>query len=143
MTSSYLLRPLRSEAEAREDRQKRLHMTPAKALAIKRSQGDLCPVCDLNISDNEMYEIDHWTASGLGGSDDPTNLRALHATCHRKIKTPADLKMIAKGKRQKARQDAHDEAMEKGARRPNAKERKLKKWQDRAREARTGPERQE
>lgn len=126
MTSSYLLRPLRSKRRAILDR-----------------QGGICPLCNESISPYENFEIDHEWATGRGGPDTPDNQRALHKNCHTIKTSTLDVPEIAKTKRLEKKQMAHDEAVAKGERRPNAGERQRRKWQARNDEARTGPERQE
>lgn len=70
-------------------------ITAKKRRRILDRDGYRCVECG---TDNEPFEVDHWHATALGGTDDDENLRTLCAHCHR-IKTNRDVRMIAKGRR--------------------------------------------
>lgn len=75
---------------------KRARVSLKRALAILSEQGGICPCCDAPISMGQLFEVDHWNALELGGSNDRDNLRAIHKSpCHRR-KTAADRRLIAK-----------------------------------------------
>lgn len=63
-----------------------------------------CHVCkqefDCAIS---TWEADHAVPHALGGQDTADNLLPAHWQCHRRDKTPGDIKMISKGKRVRAK----------------------------------------
>ena len=65
-----------------------------KILAL---QGFACLGCDTRLQD---VEFDHVIPLGIGGDNLPDNWAALCARCHRK-KTVADIRIIAKAKRQR------------------------------------------
>ena len=64
---------------------------------IVEAQGFACLSCDKPLG---AVEFDHVVALGLGGANTPDNWAALCPVCHRK-KTIADLRCIAKAKRQR------------------------------------------
>ena len=64
---------------------------------ILSEQGGRCLACGATLS---KMEFDHVIPLGLGGSNSPDNWAALCPGCHRS-KTRADLKQIAKAKRQR------------------------------------------
>ena len=61
-------------------------------------QSGICPLCDGELSG--AIEWDHVIPLGLGGADEIENIQAVHAVCHLHLKTKADVKRIAKAKRQ-------------------------------------------
>lgn len=65
--------------------------------AILATQGHRCLSCEARL---KRVEFDHVIPLGLGGTNHPENWAALCPTCHRR-KTIADLKRIAKAKRQR------------------------------------------
>ena len=105
--------------------------TQAVIDSLLARQGYDCPVCLSPIDRFENKEVDHIVATGLGGSDHIDNLRVLHRACHRRLKTPQDIKAIRKADRQAKETAAHEEALRTGTRRPNAKERLRRKWDER------------
>lgn len=71
--------------------------------AVKRSilerQDYICALCSKPLTGAVAVEYDHEIALGIGGADDPDNIVATHAHCH-KAKTAGDKKKIAKVKHQ-------------------------------------------
>ena len=61
-----------------------------------RQRGD-CDACHEPL-DGLRFDVDHGTELDLGGSNELSNLRALHPTCHR-LKTSARAKDLAKAHR--------------------------------------------
>jgi hypothetical protein len=61
-------------------------------------QDGICPLCNCELSG--AIEWDHRLPIGLGGADEIENIQAVHADCHLHLKTKADVKRIAKAKRQ-------------------------------------------
>jgi 5-methylcytosine-specific restriction enzyme A len=61
-------------------------------------QSGMCPLCDGELSG--AIEWDHVIPLALGGADEIENIQAVHAVCHLHLKTKADVKRIAKAKRQ-------------------------------------------
>lgn len=64
---------------------------------ILENQDGLCLGCALRL---EQVEFDHVVPLGLGGGNNPDNWAALCPSCHKR-KTIADLRQIAKAKRQR------------------------------------------
>lgn len=64
---------------------------------IMESQSGCCLSCEAVLAD---VEFDHIIPLGLGGDNSPENWAAVCPSCH-KIKTGADLKRMAKAKRQR------------------------------------------
>ena len=93
--------------------------SPAVCESLIADQGYECPECmgPLSFDLLKHYEVDHIVPLALGGSNDISNLRVLHKACHRRIKTPADIKMISKADSQGKTHTAHLEAMRTGTRR--------------------------
>lgn len=63
---------------------------------VLERQDGLCTACEGRIFGK--FDIDHIKALELGGSNDLTNLVALHPECHA-VKTRRDIGMIAKARR--------------------------------------------
>lgn len=63
-------------------------------------QKGLCPECGgtINLARGETIEVDHRVALALGGSNNWSNLQAIHARCHR-AKFAGDMKTISKCRR--------------------------------------------
>ena len=57
-------------------------LTKLKAMARQAR----CPLCGEKLGPLDGLDWDHETALALGGTDDETNLRAVHRACHR-VKT--------------------------------------------------------
>ncbi len=97
----------------------RIRLNRAQRDATFERQHGICDICKLPIWP-KSFHVDHIVPRGLGGSNQPDNLRALHRRCH-DTKTPSDIAAIAKTKRRAAVHAMHLEAMRTGTRRPNAK----------------------
>ena len=108
----------------------RLRLSRAVCESIIARQGYECPECLTLISKFEKYEIDHIVPLALGGDDKFDNLRALHAACHRKVKTPADIKAISKADRQAKAHAAHEEALRTRTHRPSKRKRRERQWKE-------------
>lgn len=61
---------------------------------LLKIQDGICTLCNGMISDTERVEIDHIIAKIDGGSNKTSNLRLVHATCH-KQKTAVERRMRA------------------------------------------------
>ena len=59
---------------------KRKRTTPFRSKKVAARQGWKCAECKQTLT--EDYEIDHAVPLHLGGSNDISNLRALHKRCH-------------------------------------------------------------
>ena len=68
---------------------------PVREAVLQRQDG-LCAACEARIFGR--YDIDHIRALELGGTNDLSNLVALHPECHRP-KTARDVKAISKCRR--------------------------------------------
>ncbi len=99
----------------------RQRVTQAQAREIWGGQKGICPLCKRDIHPAEKFEVDHAVALGLGGSNAPDNLRAVHNTCH-KNKSAVDVKGIAKADRLRKSHEAHLKAMAGGEKRVSKKE---------------------
>jgi len=75
----------------------RAHISQRTKEAIIARQEDTCPMCGKILVG--VIHFDHEIALAIGGADDASNLRAVHADCH-SIKTKDDIKRAAKTKRQ-------------------------------------------
>ena len=117
----------------------RLRLSRAECESILARQGYECPECFDPISKFEKYEIDHIVPVALGGDDQLDNLRALHAACHRKVKTPADIKAISKANRQAKAHAVHEEALKTGTRRPSKRKRRERQWKESQRRSLLAP----
>jgi 5-methylcytosine-specific restriction protein A len=61
----------------------------------------LCALCGKPVPpDGPGVQFDHDTARELGGSDDESNLRAVHTRCHAAKTAGEDIPRIAKARRQ-------------------------------------------
>ena len=120
----------------------RRSLSRAARAEILYAQEGRCAICGRNIHPYGNFQIDHAHALGLAGADDDDNLRAVHEDCHKK-KTKRDVKDMGKQERLARARAAHDEAMARGKRRPNAKERAKAKMDARNRETLVSGERQD
>lgn len=77
---------------------KRMRPSPALKAWLRAAQSDRCLGCD-SLLDGAV-EFDHVIPLALGGANRAENWAALCKRCHR-TKTAADLKRIAKAKRQR------------------------------------------
>lgn len=77
---------------------KRRYLTERLKAVVLVRFGGRCAIA--NCADPGPYEFDHAYALGIGGSNDLENFRPL-CRAHHKDKTRADVKAIAKGKRQR------------------------------------------
>lgn len=75
----------------------RRRLTPRQRSTILAAHGGLCALCGRPVGC--VYQLDHRLALGLGGADEAANLDVVHPVCHRRLKTTADVRMIAKAKR--------------------------------------------
>lgn len=79
----------------------RRKLSAANKLAILERQAWTCGCgkgCNLR---GEYVEYDHMLPLALGGADTLENMQALLADCHRKVKTPDDIRRIRKADRQR------------------------------------------
>lgn len=74
----------------------RKRLTKAQKAAILDRQHHTCPACEKPLTG--AVEYDHVIALALGGADDPEQINAVHAHCH-KLKTKQDVSNIARAKR--------------------------------------------
>lgn len=59
--------------------------------------GRACGICGKDVEDGQE-SFDHIIPKGLGGPDDPTNIRLAHRTCNnRRPKKPADIRTMMEG----------------------------------------------
>ena len=66
-------------------RRQRTHDTPGRAGYLVRRQHGRCPVCHQALDNGEEVHIHHVKPKRHGGTEDLTNLRLVHHTCHRQI----------------------------------------------------------
>ena len=50
--------------------------------ALLHKQQGKCRWCELHFQEGDLIEIDHITPRSEGGTDEPSNLFALHRHCH-------------------------------------------------------------
>ncbi len=110
----------------------RTRLSRAQREAAFERQHGICDICELPMWP-KSFHVDHIVARGLGGSNQPDNLRAVHRHCH-DSKTPSDITAIAKTKRRAEVHAEHLEAMRTGTRRPNARARIRARLDERRRE---------
>ena len=74
--------------------------TPGQLRDLVYMQGGLCPECGgtINIARGDAVEIDHRIPLALGGSNEWSNMQAIHVACHLG-KTRSDRRQIAKAQR--------------------------------------------
>lgn len=78
-------------------------MTDARRLRIWEREKGVCCLCGLKIDGvREKWIVEHKIALGLGGADEDENCGPAHERC-RRVKDKADVPMIAKAKRMKAK----------------------------------------
>lgn len=75
----------------------RHHIPDATKRAVLARDGWLCALCGGVLGCR--VDFDHRVAVQLGGGNDEGNIDAVHPICHRTLKTPGDVKAIAKAKR--------------------------------------------
>lgn len=68
-----------------------------RALVFEKDHG-LCYLCGGKVEASERWDLEHEIALDLGGKDEMSNYRVAHVQCH-KVKSKADAKLIAKGRR--------------------------------------------
>jgi RNA-directed DNA polymerase len=61
------------------------HDTPGRAGHLTRRQHGCCPVCHQALDNGEEVHVHHVRPKQHGGTEDLTNLRLVHHTCHRQI----------------------------------------------------------
>src|SRR4029450_5019656 len=61
------------------------HDTTGRAGQLARRQHGHCPVCHQALDNGEEVHIHHVRPKRHGGTDDLTNLRVVHHTCHRQM----------------------------------------------------------
>ena len=85
---------------------KRKRLTKSQRLDVLHANGGLCYLCDqpINLAKGDKLEIEHPRPLALGGADDHTNWKPVHAECH-KGKTKGDITIIAKSKRKAAKHE--------------------------------------
>ena len=66
-------------------RRQRTHVTPGRSEQLARRQHGRCPVCHQALDNGEEVHVHHVRPKRHGGTDDLTNLRLVHHTCHRQI----------------------------------------------------------
>lgn len=66
-------------------RRQRTRDTPGRAGHLARRQHGRCPVCHQALDNGEEVHVHHVRPKHHGGTDDLTNLRLVHHTCHRQI----------------------------------------------------------
>jgi RNA-directed DNA polymerase len=66
-------------------RRQRTDGTMGRAGHLARRQHGRCPVCHQALDNGEEVHVHHVTPKRHGGTDDLTNLRLVHHTCHRQI----------------------------------------------------------
>lgn len=75
-------------------------MSKARRARIWERDGGLCYLCGVNVALGEAWDVEHRIAWGLSFDDSDGNLAVAHkAGCHA-AKTKADVRRIAKAKRQ-------------------------------------------
>jgi hypothetical protein len=84
-------------------------MTALRKLEVMIFWG-LCYLCGLRLTSLADTEFDHEQPLDTGGQDDPTNIRPVHAVCHRN-KTKADVRKIAKARRLRKSESEHQDAV--------------------------------
>lgn len=100
MASAISTPPIREDVEI-DDRRA---MTPARKRRIHEAWGGKCTFCRLPVEvDGPGVVYDHVTPLWLKGSDADEDIGPIHAEPCNKLKTAADLKRIAKTKRQRAK----------------------------------------
>jgi 5-methylcytosine-specific restriction enzyme A len=77
-------------------------LTDLQRAKMFRDHNGICCICETKIKANEAWIDEHERALALGGSNDPDNRGPAHKACA-KIKTKDDMRMIAKAKRNEAR----------------------------------------
>jgi 5-methylcytosine-specific restriction protein A len=75
-------------------------MGAARRLRIFTRDGGVCEICRCKVQAGEPYDIDHRIPWALAFNDADENLRTVHKTCHRELKTGPDMSRIAKAKAQ-------------------------------------------
>jgi 5-methylcytosine-specific restriction endonuclease McrA len=80
---------------------KRKSFSNRERAEIFRDTSGICHLCQRPIGPGEEWDVEHVTPKGLGGSDDPENLRPAHVDCHRGPggKTSDDRAKMAKADR--------------------------------------------
>jgi hypothetical protein len=102
MPSQVASQPVREEVET-DDRRA---MTSARKRRIWEAWEGKCYFCRQPVEQEGPGVVyDHVTGLWLKGSDDDRDIAPIHAEPCNKLKTAADLKRIAKTKRQKAKND--------------------------------------
>jgi RNA-directed DNA polymerase len=66
-------------------RRQRINSTTGRAGQLARRQHGRCPVCHQALDNGEEVHVHHVRPKQHGGTDDLTNLRLVHHTCHRQI----------------------------------------------------------
>ena len=55
------------------------------AKTLYKKQKGICPQCEIPFCLDDKWEIHHVIPKAQGGTDEQSNLRLLHAECHREI----------------------------------------------------------
>jgi 5-methylcytosine-specific restriction endonuclease McrA len=79
----------------------RRHLKKTDKVDILAKSNGKCAACGGAFTKADPAQFDHTIALELGGADTNENMRAIHGDACHKPKTAADVKAIAKGKRQR------------------------------------------
>ena len=66
-------------------RRQRINSTTGRAGQLARRQHGCCPVCHQALDNGEEVHVHHVRPKQHSGTDDLTNFRLVHHTCHRQI----------------------------------------------------------
>jgi 5-methylcytosine-specific restriction protein A len=81
----------------------RKSLSPAKRKAFFKAHGGICYLCGGLINPvREAWQVEHYVAIGMGGTDTQGNRELVHAKCHLS-KSRQDVKDIALAKRRETK----------------------------------------
>lgn len=69
-----------------------------RRLKLVNKQKYLCAVCEELLTPSQQIELHHILAKRKGGSDELTNLVALHYNCHKQVKYSNNPSLLARFK---------------------------------------------
>lgn len=69
-----------------------------RRLKLVKKQKYLCPVCEQLLQPHQHVDLHHILAKRLGGSDDLTNIVALHRDCHKQVTYTSNPSLLARFK---------------------------------------------
>jgi RNA-directed DNA polymerase len=69
-----------------------------RRLKLVKKQKFLCPVCEQLLDPQQQIDLHHIRAKSMGGSDDLTNLVALHRNCHKQVTYTNNPSLLARFK---------------------------------------------